>query len=144
MALAQTLGLGDKEITAMLPKTVPANNALFVGLRYFGEPAEQCRKDLKIPYISCEVANKSSQEILDWIKQTGKSKILIHFDLDVLEPTQLKIAVGFDPDGLRIEAVTRIISDVAKNYDLVGLTVAEPMPREVIKLRALLHSLPIF
>ena len=37
----------------------------------------------------------------------------------------------------------RVINDIASEYDLVGLTVAEPMPRIAIKLRNMLSQLPL-
>lgn len=144
MALAQSAGFGDPAITALLPADkITLENALIVGLRYFGEPAEQRRKDWGIEMVSCEEANQSSQQVLEWLKKSDKSKVLIHFDLDVLDPNELKIAVGTDPDGMSIEAVVRTIADIGKHAEIVGLTIAEPMPREVIKLRNLLHSLPL-
>lgn len=38
-------------------------------------------------------------------------------------------AVGTDPDGMKISEVSRLINDIAQDFDVVGLTVAEPMPR---------------
>lgn len=144
MALAQILGHGDRRITQALPAFAKSGNCLFVGLRYFGEPAEQRRQDWRIPMVPCAEANRSSDDVLGWLKQSGKSKVLIHLDLDVLDPEELKFAVGTDPDGMQIKAVSRIINDIAKTADIVGLTVAEAMPREVLKLKGLLDTLPLF
>lgn len=144
MALAQTLGVGDKAISAMLPAhKIRPEHALIVGLRYFGNLAEQCRQDWGIESVSCKEANRSSTAVLQWLQKSGKSKVLIHFDLDVLDPNELKIAVGTDPDGMSIEAVVRTIQDIGRQAEIVGLTVAEPMPREVIKLQYLLNALPL-
>ncbi|OBW96432.1 hypothetical protein QV08_10095 [Gallibacterium salpingitidis] len=144
MALAQIAGFGDPQISALLPANkVATKDILIVGLRYFGEPAEQRRQDWQIEAVSCQAANSSSQAVLDWLKQRGKSKVLIHFDLDVLDPKELKIAVGTDPDGLQLQAASRIINDIAQSAQIVGLTIAEPMPREVIKLKSFLDSLPL-
>lgn len=93
--------------------------------------------------MSCKEVNRSSTAVLQWLQKSGKSKVLIHFDLDVLDPNELKIAVGTDPDGMSIEAVVRTIQDIGRQAEIVGLTVAEPMPREVIKLQYLLNALPL-
>ncbi len=37
--------------------------------------------------------------------------------------------VGVEPNGMKIDEVVRVINNIASKYDLVGLTVAEPMPR---------------
>ena len=44
---------------------------------------------------------------------------------------------------MSMEQVVRVVDAVAKEKELVGLTVAEPMPRTAIRLRNLLHSLPL-
>ena len=144
MALAQILGNGDKDMTESLPAFAKPQNCLFVGLRYFGEPAEGRRKDWQIPMVSCQSANHSSDDVINWLKNSTKTKVLIHLDLDVLDPNELKFAVGTDPNGMTLQAVSRVINDIAKVADIVGLTVAEPMPREVLKLKSLLDSLPMF
>ncbi len=80
---------------------------------------------------------------LEWLKETGASKVVIHFDLDVLDPAEIIAGVGVEPDGMRIDEVVRVINDIASKYDLVGLTVAEPMPRIAIKIKNMLHQLPL-
>lgn len=47
------------------------------------------------------------------------------------------------PDGMKIQEVVRVINDIAAEYDLVGLTVAEPMPRIAVKIRNMLDQLPL-
>ena len=51
--------------------------------------------------------------------------------------------VGVEPNGMKIDEVVRVINNIASKYDLVGLTVAEPMPRIAIKLRNMLDRLPL-
>lgn len=53
------------------------------------------------------------------------------------------MGVAHDADGLKLDVTIRLINDLAETYDLVGLTVAEPMPSEVIRLCRLLYSLPL-
>ena len=89
-----------------------------------------------------EVANDRTK-IMEWLKSTGVSMVVIHFDMDVLDPAEIIAAVGIEPNGMKIEEVVRIINDISSEYDLVGLTVAEPMPRVAIKLRNMLNQLPL-
>ena len=44
---------------------------------------------------------------------------------------------------MKTEEVVRVINDIVSEYDLVGLTVAEPMPRIAIKIRNMLNQLPL-
>ena len=63
--------------------------------------------------------------------------------MDVLEPSEIIPAVGVVPDGMKIAEVTRVINDINREFDIVGLTVAEPMPRIAIKLKKMLNQLPL-
>lgn len=80
---------------------------------------------------------------MEWLKATGVSKVVIHFDLDVLDPAEIIAGVGVEPNGMKINEVVRLINDIASAYDLVGLTIAEPMPRVAIKIRNMLDRLPL-
>ena len=84
-----------------------------------------------------------SRAVLEWLRGTGVSRVVIHLDLDVLDPAEIVAGVGVEPDGMKMEQVARVIEDVAATYDVVGLTVAEPMPRIAIKIRNLLARLPL-
>ena len=143
MALTACLGMGDKEIMNTLPTKVDASKSLIVGIREWDNGMQERQAKLGIKGLSsAEVANNSSP-ILDWLKGTGASKVVIHFDMDVLDPNDLIAAVGVVPDGMKIEEVVRVINDISKEYDVVGLTVAEPMPRVAIKIRNMLNELPL-
>lgn len=76
-------------------------------------------------------------------ENTEASKVVIHFDLDVIDPADMIAGVGVEPDGMKTEEVVRVINDIASEYDLVGLTIAEPMPRIAIKIRNMLNQLPL-
>ena len=52
-------------------------------------------------------------------------------------------AVGVVPNGMKIAEVVRVINDIAKEKEIVGLTVAEPMPRTAIRIKEMLNQLPL-
>lgn len=145
MALAACMGKGDKAIMELLPGQIDSSKALLVGLRAWGDTnaTKERQKEFGVnSLLPSQVADNSNQ-ILDWLKNTGAKKVLIHFDLDALDPGEIIAAVGTDPDGLKIETVVRIINDVTSQYDVVGLTIAEPMPRIAIKIKNMLNQLPL-
>lgn len=144
MALTAVMGMGDSRIMEMLPAKISPDKAMIVGLRAWDEEViPERQKQLGLKSVSPIEVRKSSQAVLDWIKATGVSKVVIHFDLDVLDPAEIIAAVGTDPDGMKIAEVVRLINDIAGVYDVVGLTVAEPMPRTAIKIRSMLEQLPM-
>ncbi|UYU47131.1 MULTISPECIES: arginase family protein [Bacteroides] len=143
MALTACLGMGDEEIMGLLPGKFDASKVLIVGLRSWDTGMKERQEKLGIKGLSPEKVAGDSSAILEWLKETGASKVVIHFDLDVLDPAEIIAGVGVEPDGMRIDEVVRVINDIASKYDLVGLTVAEPMPRIAIKIKNMLHQLPL-
>ena len=81
--------------------------------------------------------------VCDWLKSCGASKVVIHFDMDVLDPAEIIAAVGVVPNGMKISEVVRVINDIAKEKEVVGLTVAEPMPRTAIRIKEMLNQMPL-
>lgn len=145
MALAACLGLGDPKIMKLMPGRVKASNVLIVGLRAYEKSGGTKERQEKLGIAGlppAEVAQDSSA-VLTWLKQCGAKNVLIHFDMDVLDPAEIIAAVGVEPDGLKIRQAIRIMNDIAGRYNVVGLTVAEPMPRLAIRLRNMLSHLPL-
>ena len=143
MALTACLGMGDEGIMRMLPGKVAAQNALIVGLRSWDAGMKQRQKELGIKGLSPADVAEDSKAILDWLKSTGVSKVLVHFDLDVLDPAEIIAGVGVEPNGMKMAEAIRVINDIAAHYDLVGLTVAEFMPRIAIRMKRMLDGLPL-
>jgi len=143
MALTACLGMGDEEIMNTLPGKVDASKALLVGLRSWDEGMKERQEKLGIKGLSPSQVAGNSSAVMDWLKNVGVSKVVIHFDMDALDPAEIIAAVGTDPDGMKIDEVVRVINDIASEYDIVGLTVAEPMPRVAIKIKNMLSQLPL-
>ena len=144
MAVTAIMGKGDKGIISELPAKINPDKILFVGLRdWERQQIKDRQEEYGIKHLAPEDVSKDSSKILDWLKSTGAKHVVIHFDMDVLEPDEIIAAVGVVPDGMKIEEVTRVINDIAKEYDIAGLTVAEPMPRTAIKLKNMLRQLPL-
>lgn len=143
MALTACLGLGDKEIMNTLPAKIDASKVLIVGLRSWDEGMHERQAKLGIKGVSPQEVAENSNLVMDWLKNTGASRVVIHFDMDVLDPAEIIAAIGTDPNGMKIAEAVRLINDISSTYDLIGLTVAEPMPRVAIKLRNMLDQLPL-
>lgn len=143
MALTACMGMGDTAIMRMLPAKIDPSKVLIVGVREWEKGMKERQSELNVKGLAPSEVAENSSEILEWIKKSKASKVMIHFDLDVLDPADLIAAVGVVPDGLKIKEVVRIINDISSQYDLVGLTIAEHMPRVAIKLKNMLNELPL-
>ncbi len=142
MTLATLLGHGERAIIDTLPMTIAADKTLIVGLHSPESSDMQRPARYGVHWLPAAAANDGGADILNWLCRSGVKKIAIHLDLDGLDPRDLIMGVAHDADGLRLDATVQLINTLATHYELVGLTIAEPMPREVIKLRNLLHGLP--
>jgi arginase len=142
MALAHILGIGDPEFLAALPAKLPVSHALCVGLRSWDPEPKERQKALGLKGLSPDEIRKNIGIVGDWVRSLGVSKVAIHFDLDVLDPLELIAAVGRDPDGLSIQEVVTIINNIAREFDVVALTIAEHMPIVEIKIQGILSQLP--
>ena len=53
------------------------------------------------------------------------------------------LGLGAEPDGLTSVEVQRILDDVGRSVDVVGLTIAEFVPRQVMHLQQILQTFPL-
>lgn len=145
MALSACMGMGDSEIVSKLPAKVTPKNICLAGLRECEYPYIEKRvEQLGLKHFSPSQLAKDSQLLTNWLKSTGKSKVMIHFDMDVMDPGDILAAVADGPEGgLKLNEVIRLFNDIAKEKDLIALTVAEPMPRLAIRLKNMLAQLPL-
>lgn len=143
MALTACFGLGDGEIMKIMPAKTDPSKALLVGLRSWDTGMKERQKKMNLKGISPEELRQNNASVLNWIKSTGCSKVAVHFDLDVIDPNEMIAGVGIEPNGMKIEEVMNLINEINDSYDLVGLTVAEPMPKIAIKLKNMLEKMPL-
>lgn len=144
MAVTACMGLGDKKIVGELPAKFNPSRILMVGIRdWEREEIKARQKQYGIRHLTPEEVADNSDAIRAWLKSCGASKVVVHFDMDVLDPAEIIAAVGVVPNGMKIAEVVRVINDIAEEKEIVGLTVAEPMPRTAILIREMLHRLPL-
>ena len=144
MAVTACMGLGDKVIVSQLPARISPEKILFVGLRDWERDEIKARQqEYGIKHLSPEDVATDSSAVIDWLKKCEASRVVVHFDMDVLDPAEIIAAVGIVPDGMKMADVVRVINDIASEKELVGLTVAEPMPRIAIRLKSMLAQLPL-
>lgn len=144
MALTACMGEGDKKIMSILPSKIDSSKILLVGIRDWEREEIKLRQQkYGIKHLTPKEVSKNSDLIIKWLKECGASKVLIHFDLDVLEPKELIAAVGVVENGMKIKEVIRVINDIAKEKEIVGLTIAEHIPRVEIMIKNILDRLPL-
>lgn len=144
MALMAWLGKRSDDFKSLWPTMVPASRILIVGYRAWNQSLKEWQDDLGMKGISPMQVTESSQIILDWLKERGKRKVFIHLDLSVLDPFELFTTQTKSRNGIKTIELIRVVNDIASAYDLVGMTVVEPTPRLMKKVRDMLSQLPLF
>lgn len=145
MALTACMGRGDKDIIDLLPSKISPKNICIAGIRDYEHPyIEERVKELGLARFSDRELSEDAGQLKNWIRSTGKKKVLVHFDMDVLDPADIVTAVAdTTAGGLKLQEMVKIINEIANEFDLVSLTIAEPMPRIAIRLKKMLADLPL-
>lgn len=144
MAVTACMGLGNDKIISELPAKISPSKILFVGIRdWEREEIKTRQQQYGIKHLTPEDVRANGNAIQEWLKSCGASKVVIHFDMDVLDPTEIIAAVGVVPDGMKIAEAVKVINDISKEKEIVGLTVAEAMPRTAIRIKNMLEQLPL-
>jgi len=144
MALMAWLGKRSEDFKSLWPTMVPASRILIVGYRAWNQSLKEWQEDLGMKGISPLQVVDDSKLILDWLKEKKKKKVYIHLDLSVLDPYELFTSHNKSRTGISSTQLVRVVNDIASAYDLVGMTVVEPTPRLMNKVRDTLSHLPLF
>ncbi|WP_291480462.1 arginase family protein [Corynebacterium sp.] len=143
MAVSTLTGHGDQEITGLLPATVDPSRVALAGLHAWEEDAHANVSRWGLTTFSPDELRRSSDDLLHWLAGTGASRVAVHLDVDVVDSTETALGLGTVPDGLTRAQVNRVINDLSGVAEVVGLTVAEFIPRDLMDLRGLLRGLPL-
>lgn len=143
MAVSTLLGEGDSSITELLPATIPSSRLAYAALHDWEEDAYVNVGKWGLPVFSPEDLRDSSEALIDWLKNTGSSKVAIHLDVDVVDSNEVAFGLGQVPDGLSRSQVQRLVADISEAADVVGLTIAEFIPRDVLAMQGLLEGMPL-
>lgn len=143
MSLSTLAGLGDPEFLAALPAAVPPGNVLQVGLQDWQDPGIETKQLLGIRSVGITDTPEDTRRILEWLTLTGATKLAIHVDLDVLDRRDFADGTGSGTRGVRVPDLLRIIDAVGEAGEIVGLSLAQHAPLELLRLGGLLRALPV-
>jgi len=155
MVLGMLLGAGDGDFVKRVTRPLKPEQVMYAGL-YDMSPIERQRYDAwGLQMATPNDLLDGSDKILNWLDKTGAKHVAIHFDLDVIDPAELRTlwfsrphAAQHDFRGIAqgrmgITQVVRLLTDVANHADIVGLGMTEFLPWDMAIMRDLLYQLPI-
>lgn len=143
MAASHLLGHGDAEVLDLLPAAVDAGRFAYAGLHDGKEDALGNVRSWHLPIFGPDDLRDSSQPLLDWLRGTGASKVAIHLDVDVVDSDEAVLGLGKVPGGLTRAQVRRVVSELSAQADVVGLTLAEFVPRNLLQLQEMVDGFPL-
>jgi arginase len=143
MAVATLTGHGDPDVQELLPATFSPERVALVGLHSWAEDDFPNIAEWGIQSFGPDELRESAQPLLEWIALTGCSRVVIHFDVDAVDSNEIVLGLGMEPNGLTSTEVRRIVADVDGAVDVVGFTLAEFIPRQVMHLRQILNGFPL-
>jgi arginase len=143
MAVAVLTGHGDPEVVDQLPATIDPAHVALTGLHSWNDDDFPNAAAWGLSAFSPDDLRTASSPLLDWLRDTGCSRLAIHLDVDVVDSNDLVLGLGAEPGGLTAAQVRRVIGDLAGVADVVGLTIAEYIPRQVLQLQGLVRDLPL-
>jgi arginase len=114
------------------PGLVPAHpiapgNVILVGARELDAPEDEYLMASGITLIDADAL--TAKGLLSAVKKTGASRVYIHVDFDVLDPSELEGLDNPVPFGLSTSALIDAIRAVKDTYELVGAGLTEFTPQ---------------
>jgi arginase len=143
MAVAALTGHGDPQVQELLAASVSAGRVALVGLHAWATDDIANVARWGIRSFSPDDLRESTQPLLGWLAGTGCSRVAVHFDVETIDSNELVLGLGAEPGGLTTAQVRRIVEDLDAGADVVGITVVEFIPRQVMRLQQLLTGFPL-
>ena len=127
----------------MLPATVSPDRVALLGLHSWDGDDVENVAEWGIQSFSPGELRVTTRPLLAWVAAIGCSRVAIHFDVVTIDSNEIVLGLGAEPGGLTSVEVRRIITDIDGTADIVGFTIAEFIPRQVMHLQQLLSGFPL-
>jgi arginase len=144
MVVSALTGHGDQELLDILPATTVADRVALAGMHDWTDPTlPPMAEEWGLSVFSPDALRSTSSPLLEWLADTGATKAAIHFDVDTIDANEIQLGLGADVGGLTSAQARRVVADSNSVADVVALTIAEFIPRQVIHLQKILAGFPL-
>jgi arginase len=153
--LGALLGRGDPDLTGEVETPVAPSRVMYAGLDAWSPAENVVIQELGLRHAGAAALAETSSPVLDWITDQRIEHLAIHFDLDVLDPSAFRPLLfnkpGLPPDAfpgvprgrMLPDQIVRLLRDVARACDVVGLAITEHLPWDALAVRNMLRQLPL-
>ena len=110
-------------------------------------------EEKKLKFVTPNEIKENSDKIINWIKENDFKHVMVHLDLDVLSPKFFRSLLCNEPHlptpdyaigEMELKDIARIVVDISKQAKLVGFSIAEYMPWDIINMRKEFSKIDIF
>ena len=154
MVLNNLISGEGSTLASMVKNPINKNKVMLAGLIYDDlREKDQIVNIKKISYATPSQLKNDSNILVDWIQKENIKHVAVHFDFDVLDPQDFRSIYPAEPylesfdaaiGELKLEHIGRILGDISKYSNIVGLTIAEHLPWDAMRLRNMLSEVSIF
>lgn len=156
MPLGNLLGLNPDSAITKAENPFTPGKIFLAGL--IGEslrPKDMACKELNLRIAAPEELERDSQKVMDWVRQENIQCLAVHWDLDVLSPTDFRCIYPAEPytdvrafpaavGRMKLSSIGRLLNDVSAMADVVGLSITEHLPWDAFNMRKVLSDISIF
>ena len=121
MVVSALTGHGDQELLEILPATTTADRVALVGMHDWTDPTlPAIAGEWGLSVFSPDALRSTSAPLLDWLADTGATKVAIHFDVDTIDADEIQLGLGADRGGLTTAEARRVVADIDGAAEVVA------------------------
>ena len=153
--LGALMGTGDKDLVASVATPLSPAKVMIAGIHKPLAYEQEYLEAHRIATSSPEEIKNGANEVLAWIARENIAYLAIHIDLDVLDPAFFRSVLFAQPgrgehdfgdvaEGkLTMAEVLRLVHQASSQAEVVGITLAEHLPWDMLNLKNMLNELPL-
>ncbi len=128
MPLRTLLGNGDSKISEVMFSQLLPSQIVLLGQRNLDEPERKYIEEYKLDILSIDEISGDINNTINTIKSKNSNNIYIHIDLDVLDNEEFPYVMVPEPNGLKSQLLSDILTQLKENFNIVGLSLLEYIP----------------
>lgn len=156
MVLGNLIGLSQNIEVTNVNNPYKTNKVLLAGLIEEDlRGMDLACKELNICIATPETLRHDKKFLSKWMKENEIKYLAVHWDLDVLSPTDFRSIYPAEPyinssefgaaiGKMTLKEIGTLLNSIADESDIVGLSITEHLPWDAFNLRKTLENISIF
>ncbi len=131
MPLRTLLGEGDPAILKQIFSTLLPEQIFLVGTRELDPLEGHFIQQRSLSFLPAKAVNEANYErLIIQLNRGSFTKLYIHLDLDVIDPTDFPHVACPTPNGIHTNNLHKLILSLKENFEIVGASVLEFCPSQ--------------